>query len=80
VIGPATPSGPEPARFYGIAFTVDALDATAAFLGERLGPVKAAVQPGRYIATLRREAGAGVPLAFMSSGADSVDAGIGRDC
>jgi hypothetical protein len=42
------------------------LDATAAALGERLGAVKDAVQPGRRIATLRRQAGAGVPLAFMS--------------
>jgi hypothetical protein len=41
--------------------------------------VKDAVQPGRRIATLRREAGAGVPLAFMSPGADAVDAQIGSD-
>lgn len=66
VIGPATPAGPEAARFYGIAFTVHDLDVTAEFLGDRLGRVKDAVQPGRRIATLRREAGAGVPLAFMS--------------
>lgn len=79
VIGPATPAGPDSARFYGIAFTVDDLDATAAFLGDDLGPVKAAVQPGRRITTLLREAGAGVPLAFMSPGADSVDAGMGKD-
>ncbi|HMF82034.1 MAG TPA: hypothetical protein VKI01_02020 [Acidimicrobiia bacterium] len=55
-----------PPRFYGIAFTVRDLAATAAALGKRLGAVKQAVQPGRRIATLRREAGAGVPLAFMS--------------
>ncbi|HMG27261.1 MAG TPA: VOC family protein [Acidimicrobiia bacterium] len=66
LIGPDDPAGAEPARFYGIAFTVRDLDATAAVLGSRLGTVKAAVQPGRRIATLRREAGAGVPLAFMS--------------
>ena len=30
------------------------------------------VQPGRRIATLRREAGAGIPLAFMSPGGDSL--------
>jgi hypothetical protein len=79
VIGPDEPAGVDPARFYGIAFTVDDLDATAAMLGDRLGAVKDAVQPGRRIATLRREAGAGVPLAFMSPGADAVDAGLGRD-
>jgi hypothetical protein len=79
VIGPEEPAGSEPARFYGIAFTVRDLDATAAMLGDRLGAVKDAVQPGRRIATLRREAGAGVPLAFMSPGADSVEAQIGSD-
>jgi len=79
LIGPATPAGSEPARFYGVAFTVDDLDATAALLGDRLGRVKEAVQPGRRIATLRREAGAGIPLAFMSPGADSLDAGTRGD-
>lgn len=79
LIGPATPAGSEPARFYGVAFTVGDLDATAALLGDRLGRVKEAVQPGRRIATLRREAGAGIPLAFMSSGADSLDAGTISD-
>jgi hypothetical protein len=72
LIGPAAPAGTEPARFYGAAFTVEDLDATAALLGDRLGGVKDAVQPGRRIATLRREAGAGIPLAFMSPGADSL--------
>jgi hypothetical protein len=66
LIGPDDPAGTDPARFYGIAFTVRDLDATAAVLGTRLGAIKDAVQPGRRIATLRREAGAGVPLAFMS--------------
>jgi hypothetical protein len=66
LIGPDDPAGADPARFYGVAFTVRDLDATAAALGERLGAVKDAVQAGRRIATLRREAGAGVPLAFMS--------------
>ena len=79
LIGPATPAGSEPARFYGIAFTVDDLDATAALLGDRLGRVKDAVQPGRRIGTLRREAGAGIPLAFMSPGADSLDAGASSE-
>jgi len=79
LVGPATPAGSGPARFYGIAFTVDDLDATAALLGDRLGRVKDAVQPGRRIATLRREAGAGIPVAFMSPGADSLDAGAGSD-
>lgn len=72
LIGPDAPAGSEPARFYGVAFTVEDLDATSALLGDRLGRVRDAVQPGRRIATLRREAGAGIPLAFMSPGGDSV--------
>ncbi|HEY4397191.1 MAG TPA: VOC family protein [Acidimicrobiia bacterium] len=72
LIGPESPAGPEPARFYGVAFTVEDLDATSALLGDRLGRVKDAVQPGRRIATLRREAGGGIPLAFMSPGGDSL--------
>jgi hypothetical protein len=79
LIGPVAPAGSEPARFYGIAFTVRDLDATAALLGDRLGRVKDAVQPERRIATLRREAGAGIPLAFMSPGPDSLHVGAGSD-
>ena len=58
----------EPApRLWGVTFTVDDLDATAAFLGDRLRPAKDAVQPGRRIATLDSAAGATVPIAFMSA-------------
>jgi hypothetical protein len=67
VVGPPSGSSPGPARFYGLAFTVADLDATALFLGERLRPAKDAVQPGRRIATLDRAVGSTVPLAFMSS-------------
>jgi hypothetical protein len=77
LIGPDEPTGSEPARFYGLAFTVHDLDATAEFLGDRLGRVKDAVQAGRRIATLRREAGAGIPLAFMSPGPESLGDGTG---
>ena len=66
LVGPSEPNDDGPARFWGIAFTVDDLDATAAFLGEHLGPVKDAVQPGRRIASLRKQAGLAVPIAFMS--------------
>lgn len=66
VVGPAEPSGDGPSRFYGITFTVADLDVTASFLGDRLRPVKDAVQPGRRIATLDRAAGSSVPLAFMT--------------
>jgi hypothetical protein len=53
-------------RFWGLTLVVDDLDAAAARLGDRVGPVKDAVQKGRRIATLRREAGLGVPVALMS--------------
>jgi hypothetical protein len=54
------------ARFWGLTLIVDDLDAAAAQLGDRLGRVKDAVQPGRRIATVRREAGLSVPLALMT--------------
>ena len=38
----------------------------AALPGEPLGSVREAVQPGRRIATVRRELGSSVPLAFMT--------------
>jgi hypothetical protein len=73
LIGPAVPDELDtPAHFYGLAFTVDDLDATAAFLGDKLGRVKDAVQPGRQIATLRKEASAGLAVAFMSPGRAAV--------
>lgn len=55
-----------PARFWGITFTVEDLDAAAELLGDRLGSIRDAVQPGRRIATLRREAGLGLPVALIS--------------
>ena len=55
-----------PARFWGITFTTVDIDAAAELLGDRLGRVKDAVQPGRRIATVRREAGLGLPVALIS--------------
>jgi hypothetical protein len=47
---------------------VNDLDACAELLGDRLGPIKDATQPGRRIATLRHEAcGLTIPIAFMSA-------------
>ena len=62
------PDASGPTRFFGLAFTVADLDATAAFLGDRLHPAKDAVQPGRRIATLDKGAGSTVAIAFMSPG------------
>ena len=72
LVGPATADGNQPARLYGLAFTVDDLDATAAHLGSLLGALRDAIQPGRRIATLRREAGLSVPVAFMSAGRGAI--------
>lgn len=59
--------GDRPAFFWGLAFVVADLEATAALLGDRLGEVRPAVQPGRRIAPLRRSAGLAVPVALMSA-------------
>ena len=59
--------GDRPAFFWGLAFVAPDLDRTVAFLGEgRVSGPRAAVQPGREIATLRRPAGLSVPVALMS--------------
>lgn len=55
-----------PARFWGLVVNVSDLDALAERLGDRLGQVRPAVQPGRRIATLREGAGLGEAVAFMS--------------
>jgi hypothetical protein len=61
-------SGADPrAGFYGIAVTVTDLDACGTLLGDTLGPIGDAVQPGRRIATLRgNRIGLPVPIAFMN--------------
>jgi hypothetical protein len=54
------------ARLWGLALVTADMDATAAAIGDRLGDPRPAVQAGRTIATLRREAGSSVPIAFMT--------------
>ncbi|MBJ7291839.1 glyoxalase [Williamsia sp.] len=56
----------EPARLWGLTVNVEDLDAAADLLGEKLGSIRDAVQPGRRIATVRREAGLGIPVALMT--------------
>lgn len=59
-----------PADWFGLALDVADLDATATLLGEGLGGIKAAVQEGRRIATIRhREFGMSVATALMDDGA-----------
>jgi hypothetical protein len=57
------PAGP--ARFWGLVVVVEDIEALARLLGDQLGTIRDAVQPGRRIATLRRSAGVGAALAFM---------------
>jgi hypothetical protein len=67
VAGAADPDGVGPAAFFGLALTVTDLDATAMLLGDSLGNIKDAVQPGRRIATLRhRNLHMSTAIAFMS--------------
>lgn len=67
LIGAPDAPGEGDPGFFGLAVTVSDLDATAARLGDRLGAIKEAVQPGRRIATLRhRDLGMSVATALMS--------------
>jgi hypothetical protein len=70
VVGPAEPEPDAAGRrasFWGITLVADDLDATVAVLGpERCGPPRDAVQRGRRIAIVTREAGLGLPVALMS--------------
>jgi catechol 2,3-dioxygenase-like lactoylglutathione lyase family enzyme len=66
---PGSPVPPDaPARLWGLAFLVESLEETAAVLGDRLGSARDAVQPGRRIATLRKDAGLSFGCAFMTPG------------
>jgi hypothetical protein len=51
---------------WGLVVVVADLDACARELGPLLGDVRAAVQPGRRIATVRPEAGLPLALALMT--------------
>jgi hypothetical protein len=64
VQSPDAPDGP--ARFWGLVVIVADLEALAERLGEHLGEVKDAVQPGRRIAPLRSSGGLDEAVAFMS--------------
>lgn len=69
VQSPQVPAGP--AAWWGLVITVGDGPDDLASVCERLGPEvigvpRAAVQPGRFIATVRAEVGLGVPLALMS--------------
>jgi hypothetical protein len=64
-------SAEAPATWFGLAFDVHDLGATAALLGEGLGKIRTAVQPGRRIATLRhKQLGMSVAVAAMDDHPD----------
>ena len=73
-VGPGARRGPRARRSRGPAgraFGVSRCarriwSVTAGVLGEHVGSIRPAVQPGRQIATLRRSAGLAIPVAFMS--------------
>jgi hypothetical protein len=64
--GPAEADGTHAASIWGVTVVVADLDAAAARLGNRLGRIKEAVQPGRRIATARAHPGIGTALALMT--------------
>jgi len=69
-----TPAAESPSRWFGVAVGVADLADVATLLGSRLGRIKAAVQPGRRIATLRhRELGMSVAMAAMDDHGDEGD-------
>jgi hypothetical protein len=62
--------GPDrPARLWGLALLSQDLDRTVQALVGGAGEPRPAVQPGRRIATLSRDAGLAVPVALMSASA-----------
>lgn len=56
VVGAPGVAGDGPSTLWGITYTVADIDATAAFFGDHVSPVKDAVQPGRRITTLDHRA------------------------
>ena len=58
-----------PATFWGLVLNVDDLDLAVDRIGPAvIGEARPAVQPGRKIATVREEAGLGLPVALMTPG------------
>lgn len=68
VVGSPETTSDGPSTLWGITYVVDDIDSSAAFFGDRTGPVKDAVQPGRRITTLRhRDLGISVHTAVISA-------------
>ena len=78
VAGPPVGESADPARLWGLVVVVPELEPLLDLPGPPIGEIRDAVQLGRRIATVRREAGLSVPLAFMTphqSGLDGAPAG-----
>lgn len=68
VVGSPEVSSPGPSTLWGITYLVADIDESARFFGDRTSPIKAAVQPGRRITTLRhRDLGMSVRTALISA-------------
>lgn len=68
VVGSPEAASDGPSTLWGLTYVVRDIDATASFFGDRTAPVKAAVQPGRRITTLRHhELGMSVRSAMISA-------------
>ncbi len=68
VVGSPETTSEGPSALWGITYVVADIEATAAFFGDRIAPVKEAVQPGRRIATLlHHELGMSVRSAMISA-------------
>jgi len=66
VVGTAEASGEGPSSLWGLVTVVSDIEVAAEHLGDLLSEPKIAVQPGRRIATIRKEAGLGVPVALIT--------------
>lgn len=67
LVGPPEPTEGGPATIWGLACIVDDMDAAVAELGDVCSEARAAVQPGRKIATVRtRDLGINLTLALMT--------------
>ena len=68
VVGSPTTSSPDPSTLWGVTYVVADIDESARFFGDRTSAVKAAVQPGRKITTLRHhDLGLSVRTALISA-------------
>jgi hypothetical protein len=68
VVGSPETTSEGPSTLWGITYTVEDIDATAAFFVDSTTPIKDAVQPGRRITTIRhQDLGMSVRTAMISA-------------